>query len=117
MIAKIISESSPEILQAEKVNVVTVARLGKEKGVDRALRMLAASYTLKEKIHYYIVGDGIQKPLLQQIIAEENLSSCVTLCGGKTNPYGYMKAADLLLPYILWVTFAGYLNVGVYLLN
>ena len=27
------------------------------------------------------------------------------------------KAADLLLPYILWVTFAGYLNVGVYLLN
>lgn len=26
-------------------------------------------------------------------------------------------AADLLLPYILWVTFAGYLNIGVYLLN
>lgn len=27
------------------------------------------------------------------------------------------KAGDLLLPYILWVTFAGYLNLGVYLLN
>ena len=26
-------------------------------------------------------------------------------------------AGDLLLPYIVWVTFAGYLNVGVYLLN
>ena len=26
-------------------------------------------------------------------------------------------AADLLLPYILWVTFAGYLNLGVCLLN
>ena len=26
-------------------------------------------------------------------------------------------ASDLLLPYILWVTFAAYLNVGVYLLN
>ena len=26
-------------------------------------------------------------------------------------------AADLLLPYILWVSFAGYLNLGVYLLN
>lgn len=26
-------------------------------------------------------------------------------------------AADLLLPYILWVTFAGYLNLGVFLLN
>lgn len=27
------------------------------------------------------------------------------------------KAGDLLLPYILWVTFAGYLNLGVFLLN
>ena len=26
-------------------------------------------------------------------------------------------AADLLLPYLLWVSFAGYLNLGVYLLN
>ncbi len=27
------------------------------------------------------------------------------------------QAGDLLLPYILWVTFAGYLNLGIYLLN
>jgi tryptophan-rich sensory protein len=27
------------------------------------------------------------------------------------------KAGDLLLPYLLWVTFAGYLNLGVALLN
>lgn len=27
------------------------------------------------------------------------------------------RAGDLLLPYLLWVTFAGYLNFGVYLLN
>lgn len=26
-------------------------------------------------------------------------------------------ASDLLIPYILWVTFAGYLNLGIYLLN
>ena len=26
-------------------------------------------------------------------------------------------AGDLMLPYLLWVTFAGYLNLGVYLLN
>lgn len=27
------------------------------------------------------------------------------------------RAGDLLLPYILWITFAGYLNLGTYLLN
>ena len=26
-------------------------------------------------------------------------------------------AAALMIPYLLWVTFAGYLNLGVYLLN
>ena len=26
-------------------------------------------------------------------------------------------AGDLLIPYLLWVTFAGYLNFGVYILN
>lgn len=26
-------------------------------------------------------------------------------------------AGDLLIPYILWVTFAGYLNLGIFLLN
>ena len=27
------------------------------------------------------------------------------------------RAGDLLIPYVLWVTFAGYLNLGVYFLN
>ena len=27
------------------------------------------------------------------------------------------RAGDLLLPYLLWVTFAGYLNYGIYVLN
>lgn len=27
------------------------------------------------------------------------------------------RAGDVLIPYLLWVTFAGYLNLGVYLLN
>ena len=27
------------------------------------------------------------------------------------------KAGDFLIPYLLWVTFAAYLNLGVYLLN
>ena len=27
------------------------------------------------------------------------------------------RAADLLIPYLLWVTFAGYLNFGIFLLN
>lgn len=90
------AESAPETL-SEQVNVVTVARLGKEKGVERALRAIAALGEDKNKLHYYVVGDGICKLLLQQIIQEEKLESTVTLCGMLENPYGYIRAADLLL--------------------
>jgi len=90
------ANSSPVNLSAEKRNVLTVARLGKEKGVERALRSIARLGPVKDRLHYYVVGDGIQKPLLQQIIKEENLQNTVTLCGMLENPYGYMKAADLL---------------------
>lgn len=89
--------ASAVTLSKETINVLTVARLGKEKGVERALRSIARLGPVKDKLHYYVVGDGIQKPLLQQIIKEEKLQNTVTLCGMLDNPYGYMKAADLLL--------------------
>lgn len=91
------AEKAPVTLTEDKLNLVTVARLGKEKGVERALRVIAGLGDQKNKLHYYVIGDGIQKPLLQQIIREEKLEQTVTLCGMLANPYGYMKAADILL--------------------
>lgn len=92
-----LAQAAPVNLPQDRVNVVTVARLGKEKGVERAVRAIAMLGESRKKLHYYIVGDGIQKKLIQQIIDEENLSDCVTLCGMLENPYGYIQAADLLL--------------------
>ena len=91
------AQSAPQKLMEDRIHVVTVARLGKEKGVERALRAIAGLGEERNKLHYYVVGDGICMPLLQQIIKEENLEDTVTLCGMQENPYGYMQAADLLL--------------------
>jgi len=84
-------------LPQERINVVTVARLGKEKGVERALRAISRLGALKARLHYYVIGDGIQRPLLEKILEEERLTETVTLCGLQLNPYGYIQAADLLL--------------------
>ena len=89
--------SAQVALKPDKLNLVTVARFGKEKSVERGLLALARLGAQKEKLHYWIIGDGVQRPVLQRIIEEEQLSSCVTLCGELKNPYGYMQAADLLL--------------------
>lgn len=80
-----------------KVNVVTVARLGREKGVERALRAIAALGPGRENLRYHIIGDGIQRDLLLRIIEEEQLSETVRMHGMLENPYGYIRAADLLL--------------------
>ena len=89
--------AAPVNLCPDKINIVTVSRLGKEKSVERGLQAIARLGELKERIHYYIIGDGSEKTALLQTMEKENLWNCVTLCGQLENPYGYMQAADLLL--------------------
>lgn len=91
------AEEAAVQLPEETVNVVTVARLGREKGVERAVEALAELGADREKLHYYIIGDGILRPQLEALIEKEGLNNCVTLCGQMNNPYGYIRAADLLL--------------------
>jgi len=92
-----LAEAVPIELSRDVVNIITVARLGKEKGVERAVEAIALLGENRKKLHYYIIGDGIQRKLVQQVIDREGLSDTVTLCGTLANPYGYIQAADLLL--------------------
>lgn len=92
-----LAEKAPVVMDPGKINLLTVARLGKEKSVERALDVIAGLGNLKERIHYYIVGDGSGRARLLESLNNEGLASCVTLCGQLENPYGYMHAADLLL--------------------
>lgn len=89
--------SEPVALTPGVINLVTVARLGREKGVGRAVQAIRLVKDAKTRLHYYIIGDGVERAEIQKAIAESGLSDVVTLCGASVNPYGYMKAADLLL--------------------
>ncbi len=91
------ADASPVALADGKINVVTVARLGKEKSVDRAVKAIARLGNLKEKLHYYVVGDGVGRDEITDLIDKNGLADTVTLCGTLFNPYGYIRAADLLL--------------------
>ena len=91
------AEKTAVRLEPEKINIVTVARLGREKSVGRAVEAMARLGALQEKIHYYIIGDGIEKDRICGIIDEAKLGDTVTLCGSMDEPYGYIEAAELLL--------------------
>ena len=91
------AQVSPVGMKPRKINVVTVARLGREKGVPRAVEAISLLGDEGKRIHYYIVGDGIDKQLLLDVIRQRNLEQTVTLCAEQDNPYGYIRGADLLL--------------------
>ena len=91
------AHEAPVTMSEDKINIVTVSRMSSEKGVERGVSAIAKLGDLKNKIHYYIVGDGARMALVQQEIKQNKLEDTVTLCGLLKNPYGYIASADLLL--------------------
>ena len=76
--------------------VVSVGRYCDAKGFDNAIKALRIlhdrGYT---NIKWYIVGYGSDEELYRRLIKENNLEDSFILLGKKTNPYPYMKRADL----------------------
>ena len=90
-----LSEENTEHYDDRYINIVSVARLSAEKGIDRAIE--AISNIHREDIRYYVVGDGPQKKNLMDVVNECGLAEKVFFFGEQKNPYRYMAEADYLL--------------------
>lgn len=84
-------------LDKEKLNIVTVGRLSKQKGYDRLLRV--HKKLIEEGINHniYIIGEGPDRKELERYIKENNLTNSIYLLGFKSNPYKYIKKMDLFI--------------------
>ena len=78
-------------------NIVTVARLSAEKGIERALEAVKCYMKSGYKLHYHIVGSGDQAEHLKKLTGDYGLENAITFYGNQSNPYPYMKNADLFL--------------------
>lgn len=79
----------------DKVIFSNISRLSPEKGLDRLI--LATERLLKEsnkKFKVYIIGEGILKEQLQEMINARKLNQTIILLGGKQNPYKYLHGSD-----------------------
>ena len=77
------------------LNIISVGKLTKIKGVDRLLKV---HKRLKEEglIHkLYILGVGDDKDKIEKYIKENNLTDTFHLLGYKDNPYKYVAKCDL----------------------
>lgn len=90
-------EKVESILQEEKtLKVGVVARLTKQKAIDRLIKVHARLEEdgFKEKI--YVIGEGPQKEELEKLIIENGVQNSFFLLGKKENPYPYMKQMDVI---------------------
>ena len=76
--------------------IAVVGRLSPEKGVDRLLEACACLREGGSAFRLRIVGDGSERQKLEQMVQELGLTECVEFMGFQSNPYPYMKAADII---------------------
>lgn len=84
-------------LPQSKLNVATVARFGREKGILRAIQAFSQLGEDAKSVNYYLIGNGAEHSAAADKISEYGLTRKAFLLGEMTNPYGYVKAADVLL--------------------
>ena len=86
----------PKLPEKRRLTVVSVGRLSREKQFDLLLRV--HKRLLQEGLDHdlWIVGEGVQRSLLEKQIMEDGLTDSVQICGYQPNPYPFMQAADLL---------------------
>lgn len=85
----------PYIYDDSYINLVSVARVSAEKGIDRAITALANSK--RTDIRYYVIGDGPKRNDLVSKVNAYGLKDQVFFLGVQENPYRYMVNADYLL--------------------
>lgn len=71
-------------ISGEHIKVLTIARLVEKKGVAFAIEAVAGLISKGERIVYTIIGDGILRENLQQLIKRKGIEQQVKLLGWKT---------------------------------
>lgn len=75
--------------------ILTIGRLGEEKGIDIALNAACILADRGLKFKWYVAGDGNQREILNKAIDKLNMKECFVLLGNIDNPYGLLKSCDL----------------------
>lgn len=77
--------------------LVSVSRLSHEKGVDLAVRTARVLQERGVNFAWHVIGDGPERSRLEGLIVQLGVQSRVVLMGERSNPFPYMRWADLFV--------------------
>lgn len=92
-----LASQTPIEYNSSELNIVTVSRLSREKGIDRALRAIATVKAKGIPVKFHIVGGGSIYNSLKETASDLGLEENVFFYKEQANPYRFMKNADLFL--------------------
>ncbi|TYS60078.1 glycosyltransferase [Sutcliffiella horikoshii] len=87
--------SDLKIFDNQNINILTIARLSHEKGIDLAIKSCSELVKKMSNIKWFIIGEGPEKEKLKKLIKKLNLEKNFLLLGLKENPYPYLNKADI----------------------
>ena len=87
----------PEEYEKGRIKLLSVGRLWPQKGFDMAVEAAAILKRRGMDFCWYIIGAGSLEGELRRQIEALSLQKEFVLLGVRSNPYPYMKAADLLV--------------------
>lgn len=101
LLYEVIKEKSLEQPQVkfdnEKFICVSACRLTEEKALVRCIYAITDTLKKNSDVIWYIAGEGDERSKIQNVIKSLGLEKQIILLGNQSNPYPYMKNADLLL--------------------
>jgi glycosyltransferase involved in cell wall biosynthesis len=86
-----------EVSKPEPVTFLTVGRLSYEKGNDRLLEACKMLKDVGHAFNLWLVGDGPERDKLMKQASDFGLNDQVSFLGFQTNPYPYMRSADVIV--------------------
>ncbi len=94
---KELSDIDPVGYACDVLNVIMVARLSPTKGIDRAINALAFCVKKGIVLNLHIVGGGSEYEKLLELTKTLGMENNVVFYSEQSNPYRFMKNADLFL--------------------
>ena len=77
------------------IKIISIGRLSPEKGMINCVYVCKKLVQAGYKVKWYLIGDGVEYENILTEIKNNNLEDSIYLLGNISNPYPYLKKADI----------------------
>lgn len=92
-----LSQEKIDIPCRNRIRLVSIGRLNKQKAYDRLLRIFKRLKNEGFVCELWLLGEGANRTLMELYIKENNLGDEIKLWGFQSNPYKYLAQCDLFV--------------------